>query len=589
MHIVSNSYFYQKTGFDVSCICFCLLAGINYAETEEQQTGQDYLTKCLEKLEPFRLHPHATGLYQEAVNQLGIVWTGRRKPEDALQFFTEAENTYLEYKDVVGGAPWMPDEILSPPCEDEEKLEQERMASFESGYTHTMFYFAQVYAQLDKKGLSASYCHKTLQRQLNSNDFDPLDWCLHAATLSQYYMTEREFTMSRHCLASAEVIYQQAESNSEGCSDERKEKLQQAKADIQRCWAKYGLGLLEASREKLYGEVDEADDISENLPDSEMTLELEKTKSSLQSEEPTGVAMGETPVDDDVNKEHNTEEETQETDKEQKEENQTEDKKEKLEKIEERFNLEVTAHEEKITDQSLNVFDEAREVYLYLKRCLETAKDFYKFDQHCPDYVAIVQDHSLAFKLLAFFEMDFERQCKMHKRRIDMLNDVLKELNPQHYLLVCRQLMYEIADTYSQILDLKLAILEASGSARPTPHNIKKINLLASQSIKYYQEYLNTLKGGKPVYPDEFPVNDVRPGLIAMFCMGRLYSKFLTGDVQTKLLNIKKTKDCYQFVVDYCKRNPSSKDLVKTELDICEEMVVLLPHKMEKLRRESEM
>ena len=564
-------------------ILFIFIAGVNYAETEEQQTGQDYLSKCLEQLQPFRLHPHATGLYLEAVNQLGCVWTGRQKPEDAVQFFIEAENTYLEYKDVVGGAPWTPDEILSPPRDDQEKLEQERMTSFESGYTHTLFYFAQVYAQLDKKGLSARYCHRTLQRQLDSSDFDPLDWCLHAATLSQYYMTEQEFTMSRHCLASAEVIYQQAESNSEDWSDDKKEKLLQAKADIQRCWAKYGLVLLESSREKLYAEADEMTETSENRPESEMTLEMEKTRSSLESEEPTGDAS--------MNEEHNEGEETEETEKEQEvnKANETEEKKEKLEKIQERFNLEVTAHEEKVTDQALTVFDEAREVYLNVKRCLESAKDFYKLDQHCPDYIAIVQDQSLAFKLLAFFEMDFERQCKMHKRRIDMLNDVLKELNPQHYLLVMRQLMYEIADTYSQILDLKLAILEASGTTRPTPHNIKKINILASQSIKYYQDYLNTLKGDKPVYPDEFPPNDIRPGLIAMFCMGRLYSKFLTGDIQTKLLNIKKTKDCYQFVVDYCKRNPSSKNLVKVELDICEEMVVLLPHKMEKLRRESEM
>ena len=573
------------------------ITGENYAETEEKQTGQNYLTKCVERLQPFRLQPQGAGLYQQAVNSLGVVWTGRKQPEEALQFFTEAEGTYLEYKEVVGGAPWMLDEILSPPQEDRdpEKLEQERMISFESGYTHTLFYYAQVYAQLDKKDLSARYCHKTLQRQLDSHDFDPLDWSLHAATLSQYYMTEREFTMSRHCLASSEVIYQQAESNSEGCSEDRKEKLTQAKADIQRCWAKYGLGLLEASREKLYSEADETE---ENRPESEMSLNMEKTESSLQSEKPTSAASGSSELPVENGRESNekvgndiADTGDKETSNDQIEVNKTENevKKEQIEKIQERFNLEVTAHEEKVSDQPVKCFDEARELYLYVKRCLESAKDFYKFEIHCPDYVAVVQDHSLAFKLLAFFEMDFERQCKMHKRRIDMLSEILKELNPQHYLLIVRQLMYEIADTYSQILDLKLAILESSDNARPTPHNIKKINLLASQGIKYYQEYLNTLKGGKPMYPDEFPENDVRPGLIAMFCMGRLYSKLIAGDIQTKLLNIKKTKDCYQFPVDYCKRNPGSRELVKTEIEICEEMVVLLPHKMEKLRQQSEM
>ena len=576
--------------------------GENYAETEEKQTGQNYLTKCVERLQPFRLHPQGAGVYQEAVNNLGVVWTGRKQPEEALSFFTEAEGTYLEYKETGGRAPWTLDEILSPPQEDRdpEKLEQERMISFENGYTHTLFYYAQVYAQLDKKDLSARYCHRTLQRQLDSSDFDPLDWSLHAATLSQYYMTEREFTMSRHCLASSEVIYQQAESNSQDCSEDKKEKIIQAKADIQRCWAKYGLGLLEASREKLYSEADEIES-DENRPESEVSLNLEKTQSSLQSEQPTSPALGsassEVPVENGRDSSETVGNDTgdttvdNETNNEQTEanKNETEIKKEQIEKIQERFNLEVTAHEEKVTDQAVKCFDGAREVYLFVKRCLESAKDFYKFDIHCPDYVAVVQDQSLAFKLLAFFEVDFERQCKMHKRRVDMLSEILKELSPQHYLMLVRQLMYEIADTYSQILDLKLAILESSGDVRPTPHHIKKINLLACQSIKYYQEYLNTLKGDKPMYPDEFPESDVRPGLIAMFCMGRLYSKLIAGDIQTKLLNIKKTKDCYQFAVDYCKRNPSSRELVKTEIEICEEMVALLPHKMEKLRQQSEM
>ena len=106
--------------------------------------------------------------------------------------------------------------------------------------------------------------------------------------------------------------------------------------------------------------------------------------------------------------------------------------------------------------------------------------------------------------------------------------------------------------------------------------------------MRYFQEYLNTLKAGKPVYPDEFPENDVRPGLIAMFCIGRLHSKILTGDLQSRLLNIKKSKDCYQFMVDYCRRNPSAVWLVEAELDICKEMVLLLPQKMEKIRRDSE-
>lgn len=591
-------------------------------------------------MEDFKLSQKGMAIYQEALNNLGILWTERRKPEDGLEYFKQAELLYIDFKNLVGGAPWMVDEFLSPPREDLDRLEFERAAKLESTYTHTLFYFAQVYQQLGQAAVSAEYCHFTLQRQLNAPDLDPLDWSLQAATLSQYYMTERNFTMSRHCLASAEIIFEQAEANNVNCPDEMKEKINQARADIKRCWIKYGLGLLEHSKEKLLEDAAENDRESEGRSGSATSASPSNasTSNSGQAASNTGSSQNEdlisnvsTPRNlEDANevkasgnepsqlenqieagsqnqepvKDMENEGETQSgaTDNDQSTEELTtgeseserleSEKKRKIERekqVNERFNLEVTSHEEKVTDKPVQNFEEARVIFLLIKKWLEEAKEFYKFDYHCPDYVSLVQDHSLSFKFLSFFELDLERQCKMHKRRIDMLTEVLKELNIQYYLLICRQLMFEIADTYSAMYDLKFAILEASGEgARPTPHHVKKLNALTSESIKYYQEYLNTLKGGKPVYPDEFPSNDVRPGLVAMFCMGRLFSKFLTGDVQTRLLNIKKSKDCYQFLVDYCKRNSSAGQLVKSELEICKEMVELLPAKMERIRLQSE-
>lgn len=37
---------------------------------------------------------------------------------------------------------------------------------------------------------AATYCHSTLQRQLQLNQYSPMEWALNAATLSQYYITK---------------------------------------------------------------------------------------------------------------------------------------------------------------------------------------------------------------------------------------------------------------------------------------------------------------------------------------------------------------------------------------------------------------
>lgn len=211
----------------------------------------------------------------------------------------------------------------------------------------------------------------------------------------------------------------------------------------------------------------------------------------------------------------------------------------------------------------------------------------YVFDGCCTDYIEIVQDHSKAFKLLAFFELNLDRQCKMHKRRVDMLLEVCNELNPQHYLLVVRQLTYELAEIYSNMLDIKYMILKEEGG-QPSVHAMKKVNSLALQSIEKYKAYIDSFKENRVDLPEEFPELDTRPVLVAWFCMGRLYSKIFPSNVRERLDYIKKTENCYQYVIDYCKKYPKAAECMRTELEVCEEMVQLLPLKMEKIRQEAE-
>lgn len=246
------------------------------------------------------------------------------------------------------------------------------------------------------------------------------------------------------------------------------------------------------------------------------------------------------------------------------------------------FKLELTSIEDQISDEFARDFEEARKIFLQVQKWITEAKQFYLLDGHCTDHVELIQDHSKLFKLLAFFDLDFERQCKMHKRRVDMLQDILKDLSQQYYLLVCRQLMYEIAETYSTMLDLKLAVIEDTGIA-PNPHGVKKINTLTEQSIGMYTRYIDTLRTPEKTLPDQFSSDDERPALVAYFCMGRLHGKFLGFEPGQKLENMKRSRDCYKFLVDYCDKNESGKERVITEYEICSEMVTLMPYKMQRI------
>lgn len=225
---------------------------------------------------------------------------------------------------------------------------------------------------------------------------------------------------------------------------------------------------------------------------------------------------------------------------------------------------------------------QARVLFLEGQKWLNISKEFYVLDGHVTDHVEILQDMSQLYKLLAFFDEDFERRCKMHKRRVDILSEVLVELNPQHYLLVCRQLMFEIAEAYSDMVDLKIAIAEESGGP-PHAHAVKKINTLINQSIKFFQSFLDSLKRNGEL-PEKFDEDSVRPALVAQFYIARLYSKLLCADKRGKVENLKKSLDIYQYLVSYCDTHPDMPEgSFKDELDVSREMARLLPLKMDKV------
>ena len=114
-------------------------------DTEELSEGQDEITKCIEMLEEYKLHPEAASIYTNALNNLGLLWTGRQKLDAALGHLQQAERLYTRYREEVGGAPKAYREYFTREEEgEEEKRVHRRMSYFESVYTYTLYYMAQV-------------------------------------------------------------------------------------------------------------------------------------------------------------------------------------------------------------------------------------------------------------------------------------------------------------------------------------------------------------------------------------------------------------------------------------------------------------
>lgn len=111
-----------------------------------------------------------------------------------------------------------------------------------------------------------------------------------------------------------------------------------------------------------------------------------------------------------------------------------------------------------------------------------------------PIVVVVELEHHCLKSFKTSFIIPF-RQCKMHKRRVDMLEHVVSSLNHQCYLQLCRQLWYELGETYFEMLHLKLGKMRDRNldEATPDPQLLNKLNMLTQKSIDNFGHFLHSI------------------------------------------------------------------------------------------------
>jgi len=522
--------------------------GILQSDLQETELAKENFNKCISLLSASKLTPEGILPVISANNQIGILYAQQGTYGKAKDFLEQAENLYIKFTEDIQLDPLNMMTIIGI-----EEIEGDLCAKsvLEKLHTLTLYYLAQVCRELDDKQNFALYCHRTLSKQLSLNsitqDLDYIGWALNAATISQYFIEHDKFPQARHHLAAASYILQKYweilqekgdRETSESIAAEY-ERYDHRSADIARCWAKYGIALLSTSRERLLQEVE--DDQCSSKDTKDLNQLPKYTQETIDN--PRFVDL----------------------------------------------EPELEAFTNEITDQYLLVFNDARPVFLNVCKWLDKAKVYYTFENHASDYVYIAQDISQAYKYLAFYEDNEDRQARMHKRRIDILEKIVQELNPRFYRALCRDIWIEVAEIYSDMLDIKIDRLQASND-KPTAQTIAKIERLAKNSIHHYKSYLESLETSKSNDGEikSFSDNELFQALYSYFHIGRLYNKIITSNVQQKLENMQNSINAYNFIVHYYDNHPEKQEqLEKYEfIELSKEFVNLLPLTLHRLKQQ---
>lgn len=515
-----------------------LYLGMVSIDTEEVSTGEKHLEKCKEIIEKYEIRSEFIMITLNMYNQFGIILS-EREPETSKLYLEKGEQLYRDFK-LSGAVPLDINDLFHTNLETQSS--DNTWKNIDKIHTLTLYYLAQIFGTLKDALRSAVYCHRTLQRQLEMDDYDPIDWALNSATLSQFFMEKNGFKQARHHLAASSYILEQYEKTLEEITerneafDAKVETFKHRSADVARCWAKYGLFLLLKSKERLLNHTDDIDTHSSSLTDLaklELTSDSTVSINDLQHLDFTGI--------------------------------------------------DLESHVCQLTDQFALTLDDARKIFLNAQQWLFKAQEYYSLDTLASDYIEIVLDETQLYLNLLFFEDNPENQAKLHKRRVNLLENILEKVSQQYYLRYCQQVWFELGRTYSDILDIKAEKLrELKG--RPSPQSLTKINNLVSKSILHFTNFIDSYRDKMTNALSAKLNEDIeKPILQAFFHIAALHSRYITLDKQNQLKNVESSLENYKFVVDYCDKYQKAKELVSMEYAICKEMVTLLPIKILKL------
>jgi len=399
-------------------------------------------------------------------------------------------------------------------------------------YTATLFLLAQVYQHTQQADKSARCCLQTLDRQALSLTPDELcsqanEWVSNAIQLSGYFLSQEELVACASCLAAAEAFLDliPAARTQGGCVSE------EVTANLTWGWGKLHVARLVAAA-------------------STRVLALDGLQEVPQEATPVSLPV--------------------------------------------KFSIDnVDRYMPPDLDKPIDSYPAMCIVVQLVMALLTRVCKAFPLDGACTEHVVAVQDMSRSYKSLVPFAASPNDVSKLHKRRIDLLEPVAQALNPQCFDWLCKELWYEVAEAYREMLDLKIAQLDSGAKNIPKT----KLMTLGSGATNAYAKFVDLFKpvpGDQSVKDHSKPQGITEPAtrrwyLTARFGLARCLARTPAAeeDLISRKMPLAASLGEYKAIVDlmadplhaFPKNGPN----FDQELKICQEMVELLPAKMERL------
>ena len=234
--------------------------------------------------------------------------------------------------------------------------------------------------------------------------------------------------------------------------------------------------------------------------------------------------------------------------------------------------------------------EDAKSIFRKGNTQLKRALQIFVMDGYVTDHIKITQTISQLYKYLILFEPDNARIFAMEDRRINLLEPMVKAINHKVYVIQWQEISLELAEIFCEIFESNFEIFKRNPK-KIEQKKIEEINEFAKKSLFYYEDIIDYIENeyGKETekkFEDFITIITIKSNI------ARLYSKIIfLNDTKKRVDSLKKSLDIYNQVYKLLKGAKDifgDKEELKENLNMCEEMIGMLPIKIDKVNRGEE-
>ena len=234
--------------------------------------------------------------------------------------------------------------------------------------------------------------------------------------------------------------------------------------------------------------------------------------------------------------------------------------------------------------------EDAKSIFRKGNTQLKRALQVFVMDGYVTDHIKITQTISQLYKYLILFESDNSRIYSMEDRRINLLEPMVKAINHKVYVIQWQEISLELAEIFCELFESNYEIFRKYPK-KIEQKKIEEINEFAKKSLFYYEDIIGYIENeyGKETekkFEDFITIITIKSNI------ARLYSKIIfVSNIKKRVESLKKSLDIYKQVYELLKGAKNifgDKEELAENLNMCEEMIGMLPIKIDKINRGEE-